>query len=126
MQTTIGRVATGAGAIFFSLSGAWALVDPSSFYDQVAPWPPYNEHLVHDAGVFQLGIGVSLGGLLVGMRGTLAVLAGAAAAAVLHVVSHVVDFGDGGRSTDPYVLGVVALVILVGLFIEGRAARRRS
>ena len=55
MQTTIGRVATTAGAIFFSLSGAWALVDPSSFYDQVAPWPPYNEHLVHDAGVFSSG-----------------------------------------------------------------------
>lgn len=126
MQTTIGRVATGAGAIFFFLSGAWALVNPSSFYDQVAPWPPYNEHLVHDAGVFQLGIGVSLAALVVGMRGTLAVLAGAAAAAVLHVVSHVVDYGEGGRSTDPYVLGVVALVLLVALFIEGRAATRRS
>jgi hypothetical protein len=126
MQTTIGRLATGAAAIFFCLSGAWALVDPSSFYDQVAHWPPYNEHLVHDAGVFQLGIGVSLAALLVGMRGTVAVLAGAAAAAVLHVVSHVVDYGDGGRSTDPYVLGVVALVLLVALFIEGRAATRRS
>ena len=126
MQTTIGRVATWAGAIFFILSGAWALVDPSSFYDQVAPWPPYNEHLVHDAGVFQLGIGTSLAALLVGTRGTLAVLAGAAAAAVLHVVSHVVDYGDGGRSTDPYVLGVVALVLLAALFIEGGAARRRS
>jgi hypothetical protein len=64
-----------------------------------------NRHLTRDVGAFQVGLGVSLGAVLVGMKGIPAVLAGAASAAVLHVVSHVVDYGDGGRSSDPFVLG---------------------
>jgi hypothetical protein len=122
MRTRIGKVVVLLGAIFFISSGAWAFVAPGSFFDQVAPWPPYNEHLIHDVGVFQLGYGVSLVALLTRIRGTIAALAGAAAAAVLHVVSHVLDYGEGGRSTDPYVLGVVALALVVALLSEVRHA----
>jgi hypothetical protein len=95
---------------------------PSSFYDQIAAWPPYNEHLIRDAGAFQLGIGVGLATLLVGIRGRLAVIAGAAAGAILHVISHVVDVGEGGRSSDPYVLGLLAIVLVVALPAEWRSA----
>jgi hypothetical protein len=124
MQTTIGKVGTGVGAIFFGASGVWAFVAPRSFYDQVALWPPYNEHLMHDAGVFQLGIGVGLVAALIGIKGTLAVLAGAATAAVLHVVSHLIDYGEGGRSSDPFVLGAIALLLLVSLAAEWRSGRQ--
>jgi hypothetical protein len=103
MQTTIGRVATAVGAAFFLVFGAWAIGDPSSFFDRIAPWPPYDEHLTRDAGAFQVGIGVSLAAVLFGMKGVLAVLAGAASAASLHVASHVVDYGEGGdRATRMY------------------------
>jgi hypothetical protein len=122
VTTTTGRVATALGAIFFVVFGAWAFIAPSSFYDQIAAWHPYNEHLIRDAGAFQMGIGVGLATLLVGIRGRLAVIAGAAAGAILHVISHVVDFGEGGRSSDPYVLGLLAIVLVVALLAEWRSA----
>jgi hypothetical protein len=125
MQTMFGRVATGIGAIFFLVFGAWALVAPSSFFEQLAPWPPYNEHFIHDIGVFQLGIGVALAAVLSEMHGALAALAGAAVAAVLHVVSHLVDY-DGGRSSDPYVLGIFALLLVAAFFVESRSRATRD
>jgi peptidoglycan/LPS O-acetylase OafA/YrhL len=121
MQTTFGRVATGIGAVSFLAFGAWALVAPSSFFDQLAPWPPYNEHFIHDIGVFQLGIGVALAAGLSRMRGALAALAGASVAAVLHVVSHVVDYDGGGRPSDPYVLGIFALLLVAAFLVESRS-----
>jgi hypothetical protein len=120
MRTTTGRVATGLGAIFFLVVGAWAFIAPASFYDQVASWPPYNEHLIRDAGAFQSGIGVGLAISLVAIGGRFAALAGAATGAVAHVISHVIDLGEGGRSSDPYVLGVLALVLVAALVVEGR------
>jgi hypothetical protein len=124
MLTRTGRVVALLGAVFFVSSGAWALVAPSSFYDQLAHWPPYNEHLLHDVGVFQIGLGVSLATVLTRMSGTVAVLAGGAAAAVLHFVSHVIDYGEGGQSSDPYVLGVVALAFVLALIAETRRSGR--
>jgi hypothetical protein len=114
------RTAVGAAALFFVASGAWALLAPSSFYEQVAQWPPYNQHFVHDLGVFQLGIGVSLIGAVTKLGAMRALLGGAATAAVVHVVTHVVDYDEGGRSSDPYVLGVVALAVVIGLVLEWR------
>jgi hypothetical protein len=38
--------------------GLWALVAPMSFAGWIS-FPPYNEHLIHDAGAFQIGIGAA-------------------------------------------------------------------
>jgi uncharacterized protein YneF (UPF0154 family) len=122
MRTTTGRIATGLGAIVFLVFGAWAFIAPSSFYDQFATWPPFNEHFIRDIGAFQLGIGVGLATLLVAIWGRLAALAGAAAGAVLHAISHVIDLGEGGRSADPYLLGAFAVVLVVALLAETRSA----
>lgn len=46
--------------LFFLAPGIWAFAAPHSFYDQVATFPPYNRHLLHDIGAFQIGIGVAL------------------------------------------------------------------
>jgi hypothetical protein len=105
------------------VSGIWAIVDPSSFYDRIATWPPYNEHLTRDAGAFQVWIGVSLAAVLFGTKGIHAVLAGGASAAVLHVASHVGDYGDGGRSSNSYVLGIVAFVLVLALVVEWKSDR---
>jgi hypothetical protein len=118
MRTKVGRAGALIGALFFLVFGAWAFIDPGSFYDRVATWPPYNEHLIHDVSAFQSGLGIGLAAMLAGMVGTRAVLAGAAGAAVLHVVSHVIDYGDGGRSTDPYLLAVVALALVIAFAAE--------
>jgi hypothetical protein len=39
--------------------GLWALLAPASFASWIS-FPPYNEHLIHDAGAFQIGIGAAL------------------------------------------------------------------
>lgn len=103
--------------------GIWAFAAPRSFFDSVATYPPYNEHLFHDLGAFLLAIGASL---LAGLneRAPLAVgLWGGAVATVLHAVSHWLDKDQGGRSADPYLWTVAAVVVVAGLIASERRAR---
>ena len=116
-------VVSAIGAGFFLIPGAWAFFAPRSFFDKLAPWPPYNEHFIHDIGSFQIGLGVALLVTLFARRGLVAGLAGAATAALVHVVSHVLDYGDGGRTTDPYGLGLLAVALLAATVLEWRRAR---
>ncbi len=96
--------------------GLWALIDPQSFFDNIAEFPPYNEHFMHDLGAFQLGIGAALLFALV-WRGdaVLAALGGGAVAATAHEIAHIFDEDLGGKSSDPFSLGLIA-VILVAVF----------
>jgi hypothetical protein len=91
--------------------GLWAFAAPQSFYDQVAVYPPYSPHLIHDLGAFQAGLGISL---LAGLRWP-ALLPGALIAnllaAVLHTASHVEDLGRGGHVYDLPVVAAVALIL---------------
>ena len=121
MRTRLGQTATITGCLFFVVTGLWAFAAPRSFYENVAPWPPYNEHLWHDAGSFSLGLGVGLALTLTRRRMNLAGLAGAATAAVFHAISHVIDYGEGGRDSDPYLLGLLALALVAAWFREWRA-----
>ncbi len=108
-------VAAWVGAVLTLVTGTWALVAPRSFYDVVATYPPYHRHLFHDAGAFQLGIAAAL---LAGLarRAPLAVgLWGGAVGATLHAVSHWIDAGLGGRPSDPWLLSLLALVLVAGL-----------
>ena len=41
--------------LFFLLPGIWAFVAPHAFYDQLATFPPYNRHLLHDIGCGKAG-----------------------------------------------------------------------
>ncbi|MBI5289302.1 MAG: hypothetical protein HY873_10075 [Chloroflexi bacterium] len=101
------------GGLFFLGPGLWALLDPDSFYRELAPFEPYNRHFVHDIGAFQIGIGVALLLAAWWSDAKLIVLAGAAAAAVAHLVSHVMDNDHGGNDTDVPVFAIVAAVLLV-------------
>jgi hypothetical protein len=107
------------GALFF-VTGIWALAVPSSFYDVLATWPPYNEHLLHDVGAFQIGLGVTLFAALVWTDAVVVALAGTGAGAVAHTLSHLVDAGEGGRASDPFSLGLVALLLVAGIFLRLR------
>ena len=51
-------VAVAAG-LFLVVFGAWAFFGPKSFFDQIATFQPYNEHLIHDIGAFQIGLGAT-------------------------------------------------------------------
>jgi hypothetical protein len=93
--------------------GAWAFLAPHSFADFI-DYPPYNRHLIHDAGAFQLGIGVTTLLALLWPDGLLAALTGFTVASALHTVSHWTDRGTGGHGSDvpSLALTVVALVAI--------------
>ena len=120
--TTIVLVLAG---LFFLAPGIWAFVAPHSFYDQLAPFPPYNRHMLHDIGAFQIGIGAAL---LLALRWTDArfvVLAASAAGAIVHVVSHLVDDDLGGKDTDVLVFGALAALLVIAAALRWSAARDR-
>lgn len=84
---TARRMALGAawaGAVFTVVTGAWALLAPRSFYETVGTYPPYNRHLFHDAGAFQLGIAAALVAALAGRTALAVGLWGGAVGASLH------------------------------------------
>jgi uncharacterized protein YjeT (DUF2065 family) len=106
--------------LFYVVNGVWPLVSPRSFYDQLATYPPYNEHFLHDIGAFSIGLGVGILTAIWSRDGLLAALGGVAAASVLHAYSHFIDTDLGGRSSDPYLLSLFALVAVVGVVIRLR------
>ena len=108
------KVAWVAGVVFFLGTGLWAFLSPSSFYDSLAVFPPYNPHFLRDVGVFSVGIGVTLVAASRSNDALRVVLGGATVAAVLHVISHIVDADRGGKSTDIPLLSLFAVVLLAG------------
>lgn len=119
--------------LFTLTVGSWALFAPGSFYARIALFPPYNEHLLHDVGVFQIGLGIALLASLLWSDAILVVLAGFAAASVSHWAMHIADDDlGGGGAVDLVVLGVIAAAVVGALVARaqnvrdaGRRSRRR-
>jgi hypothetical protein len=103
--------------------GAWAYLAPHSFADFI-DYPPYNRHLIHDAGAFQLGIGATTLLALVWPDGLLAALTGFAVASTLHTVSHWTDRNIGGHGSDVPSLALLTVVALVAIYL--RLQERKS
>jgi hypothetical protein len=111
-------------ALMMLVAGAWCWLDPASFA-AATNWPEH-EHFLHDAGAFQLGIGVMLLAALWWRDVLAVVLLGAAFTNGLHAVNHVMDLDLGGRPSDPWLIGAVALGALAGLVVRLRALRATS
>jgi hypothetical protein len=108
--------------------GAWAFLAPASFARFIAYPPPYNRHLLHDAGAFQLGIGTATLLALRWSDALLVALTGFAVASGLHTLSHAIDRHLGGHAGDVPALGLLTLVA-VYVMAGGSAGRwhvRRS
>jgi hypothetical protein len=115
-----------AAAVFLIFTGVWAFGWPRSFYDEIATYPPYNEHFLHDFGAFQIGFGLALLLALRARDALFVALAGAGAGGALHFVAHIVDHGDGGRTSDPYLLGIVAALMLAAAALRWNASNGRE
>lgn len=125
-ESTTSMIVTAAtliGAAFFLVTGVWAFGWPRSFYDVVATYPPYNLHLFHDVGAFHLGIGAGLLSGLIWSDGLFVALVGGSVGASLHFVSHVLDRDLGGRASDPYLLGLLAAILVIGAWLRYRTGR---
>jgi PPOX class probable F420-dependent enzyme len=100
-------------AAFSLIAGVWALFWPGSFAEAVKF--PEHTHFLHDIGAFQIGIGVTLA-LAVPWRDPLAVvLTGFLVGNTIHTVNHAVDLDLGGRDSDPWLLGLLSVLIAVAL-----------
>jgi hypothetical protein len=108
-------------AVQFLIFGVWAFGWPHSFYLTIARFPPFSQHLVHDVGAFQLGIGSTmLLGLFWKHDALLAVLVGGSVATVTHAISHFTDRHLGGRDGDPWQLSVLAILLLIASALRAR------
>jgi hypothetical protein len=97
--------------------GAWAFLGPESF-SRFIDYAPYNRHLIHDAGAFQAGIGVSVLLALWWRDGLLVALTGFAVASGLHTLSHAIDGQLGGHASDVPSLGLLTVVALVAIALR--------
>ncbi|MEU6264025.1 hypothetical protein [Saccharopolyspora shandongensis] len=106
------------GAAMMMIIGAWCRFAPASFA-QWANWPNH-EHFLHDAGVFQIGIGLMMLAALWWRDVLAVVLAGFVFTTILHAINHLLDTG-GGQPSDAWSLLAIAAIAAVAL-----AARMRS
>lgn len=113
------------GVIAFGIGGAWAFGWPESFYENVATYPPFNTHLFHDAGAFQLGIAAALLGALVWRDVLLIGLFGGMVGTVVHAISHVMDVNLGDSPGDPWSTLAQGIVFAVA-FVLRLTMRRKA
>lgn len=114
------------GAAAFLVPGVWALLGPGSFHEHVARFDPFNLHLLHDVGAFQIGVGVALVGALVWRDALSVALLGATAGALTHAASHIADRDLGGRASDPWVLSLLAVLLGAALVLHRRTTHTVS
>ena len=117
-QATVTVAALICGLSMLGL-GLWAFLDPSSFSDFI-DFAPYNQHLVHDAGAFQVGIGTAVLAALWWSDALTVALTGFAVASGLHTLSHAVDRSLGGHDSDVPSLGLLTVVALLALYLHRR------
>lgn len=110
------------GGLSMLALGIWAFCAPASFADFVAF--PYNRHLLHDVGAFQIGIGAMMLLALLWADGVIVVLAGYVVGTGFHLASHIVDRRVGGHDYDPLVLGIMVVIGLAGMYARARATAR--
>lgn len=109
------RVALGILGATQLLIGAWLVIDPDSFVDEIAAFGPADHHFLRDLGTFQAGIGIALLAAIGRPAWRVPVLFTALAGSALHTVNHLFDIGG----TDPGWQGpvnFVALLLLTGAY----------
>jgi hypothetical protein len=125
-QQRIVRATVVLGGVVFLVGGVWAFGWPRHFYDTVAQYPPFNLHLFHDLGAFQLGLAAAMLGALVWQDALFVGLLGGSTGMVVHAISHVVDRNLGGNPSDPYLLSALALVVVAGTVLRWRSVTRET
>ena len=121
-RSTVGNafplVAAILGGAGFVALGAWAMVDPQSFFETLARFEPYNQHFLQDIGAFQIGLGVVLllAALSVRADGLAGALVGVGVAATLHTVSHIAgrDLGGAPERDIPAFAALAAMLLAAG------------
>jgi hypothetical protein len=118
-------IATAVVGGFMLIFGLWSLLLPRSF-GALIDFPPYNEHLLHDLGAFQIGIGVSLLVSLMWSDSIGVALVAFIVAGTLQSINHALDRHLGGHPLDQWGLDGLVLVALAALIIHLWGGSRRE
>jgi hypothetical protein len=109
-------------SVYHLALGAFMVAAPKTFYEEIGPFGPYNDHYVRDTATFNLAFGVVLLVALVRERWRVPVLAFGALQYGFHVLNHIWDIDDA----DPTWVGPVDAIVLalIGIFLGWLALRR--
>jgi hypothetical protein len=119
------KIALGLSGATMLLFGFWSLLLPRSFAALI-DYPPYNEHLLHDLGAFQIGIGVAVMTSIFWRDAIAVAFLGFISASALHTLSHIFDRDRGGHLADPWALGFLTVVAVAGFARHLRTQRRAT
>src|SRR5215212_21965 len=103
--------------------GLWALLAPGSFANWI-DFPPYAEHLLHDVGAFQIGIGLGLLTALAWSDAKSVALLGFVVAGVIHTANHTIDLDLGGHTADIWFIGASTVLAGAALVVRVRTIRK--
>lgn len=124
-MSVLSKVTAVIGAAFFALPGAWAYLSPREFHANIATFPPYSQHLVHDMGAFMVAVGLALLVALFWSDALSTVFVAAAVGAVLSGIAHLIDTDLGGRPiVDPVSLFGMAALLILALVLRRRQLAR--
>jgi hypothetical protein len=121
-ETFVAIVAALSGAWMLAV-GLWALLAPRSFAEWI-DFPPYAEHLLHDVGAFQIGIGVSVLAALAWTDAKAVALLGFVVAGAIHTVNHGIDLNLGGHTADVWLIGASTMLGAAALLIRVGSSNR--
>lgn len=110
-----------AGGYHLAL-GLLMAVAPRRFFDDVAAFPPYNEHFIRDLATFYLALGAVLLVAAARTAWQVPLLVFAVVQYALHLVNHIVDVGD----TVPAWMGPAQIVAIALVGLALAALLRRS
>lgn len=122
-QMTLVQIVVVVAAMSMLITGVWMRIDPESFA-RWANWPNH-VHFLHDAGVFQVGIGMTMLAALWWRDAISVALFGFLLANTLHSVNHALD-RDGGNPSDWWQLGAFSLIAVIGLVVRLRHLRAKA
>jgi hypothetical protein len=119
---TIAAIVVGGFMLIF---GVWSLLFPRSF-DAFIDFPPYNAHLLHDVGAFQIGIGLGVLLSLIWSDSVGVALVAFIVAGAIHSINHALDRHLGGHSFDQWGLAGLTVVALTALIVRLRGGSQQE
>jgi hypothetical protein len=105
--------------------GLWSLFSPQSFANWIE-FPPYNEHLLHDLGAFQIGIGATVLIALLWSDAIGVALLGFVVAGAIHTVNHWIDLPLGGHSSDAWFIGLSTVLAAAAVVVRLNGTRTHA